>query len=287
MTNKSASDQPATEKPMTTMNESAADTSWPSRKAVGLPVQVAAQAGALLRAWTRDPGIVVQSLLFPTFMLLMFQLVFGKSVTQLGVGASVYGNTGLVALVGALYGTVATAMSLIHERDSGLLSRMWTLPVARSGFIAGRLTAEAVRTGLSTIVLFLVALSLGFRFEQGVAAGIGAWVVPMIFAVGVAVPVIALATVASGTQAVQLLGGVFLFLLFFNSGFAPVSEYPGWLQPAVRYQPMTPAIDAIRGLTEGGAVAAPLLGTIAWTIGLVIVFGPLAVRGYRRACEER
>lgn len=260
---------------------------WPLRRGVGPIVQIGVHTGTLLKSWSRDPGIVVQSLAFPTFMLLMFQLVFGKSVTALGSGDSVYGNTGLVALVGALYGTVATAMTLIAERDSGLLSRMWTLPVSRFGFIAGRLTAEAVRTGIATVVLFLVAMTMGFRFDQGVLPALGAWVVPMIFAVGVAAPVIALATVSTGTQSVQFLGGIFLFLLFFNSGFAPISEYPGWLQPVVRYQPMSPAIDAIRSLTEGGAVTGPLLGTVAWTVGLLVVFGPLAVRGYRRASEGR
>ncbi|MCF8602645.1 ABC transporter permease [Gordonia sp. HY442] len=267
------------------MSTRAAGQTWPLRRAVGPVAQVAVHTGTLLKSWSRDPGIVVQSLAFPTVMLLMFQLVFGKSVTALGSGDSIYGNTGLVALVAALYGTVATAMTLIHERDSGLLSRIWTLPVSRSGFIAGRLAAEAVRTGLATVVLFLVAMTMGFGFEQGVLSALGGLAVPMIFAVGVAAPVIALATVASGTQSVQFLGGVFLFLLFFNSGFAPISEYPSWLQPVVRNQPMSPAIDAIRSLTEGGPVAGPLTATIVWTVGLLAVFGPLAVRGYRRASE--
>ncbi|MGN2637529.1 hypothetical protein ACTD5D_15320 [Nocardia takedensis] len=48
-----------------------------------------------------------------------------------------------------------------------------------------------------------------------------------------------------------------------------------------------PGIGAVRGLTEGGAVAAPLLTTPAWTVGLIAVFGPIAVRGYRRAAEQR
>src|SRR5690606_9108636 len=140
------------------------------------------------------------------------------------------------------FGTLATANSLIHERDTGLLARMWTLPVPRAGFIAGRLLAEAARTGLATVVLFLVAVPMGFRFEHGIVAGIGAVLVTMVFAVGVAVPVIAMATVASGKQAVQQLGGLFLLLLFFNAGFAPVTEYPGCLQPIVRHQPITPPI---------------------------------------------
>ena len=248
---------------------------WQERRAVPLGAQSLVQAGALLRTWSRDPGIVVQSLVFPAFMLLMFQLVLGETVTTMGGGDSVYGNTG------------ATAITLIHERDTGLLARMWTLPVPRAGFIAGRLLAEAVRAGLATLVLFAVAVPLGFRFEHGPLAGIGAVLVPMIFGVGIAVPVLALATLASGKGAVQQLGGLFLLLLFFNGGFAPVDQYWGWIQPFVRHQPMTPAIDAVRGLTEGGPVLAPLLTTVLWTVGLIAVFGPIAVRGYRRAAEQR
>ncbi|MCP9620498.1 ABC transporter permease [Nocardia otitidiscaviarum] len=276
-----------TESSSTTVSSTDSSVTWPPRQAVPLLRQSLVHAGALLRSWSRDPGIVVQSLVFPAFMLLMFQLVLGKTVTAMGGGDSVYGNTGLVALVGALFGTLATAISLIAERDSGLLARTWTLPVPRAGFIAGRLLAEALRTGIATVVLFAVALPLGFRFEHGVAAAVGAVLVPMVFAVGIAVPVIAMATVASGRQAVQQLGGLFLLLLFFNGGFAPVSEYPGWLQPVVRHQPMTPAVDAVRGLTESGAVAKPLVLTVVWTIGLIVVFGPLAVRGYRHAAEQR
>lgn len=270
---------------MTEILSPASTAARPDRISVGLIRQSLVHAGALLRAWCREPGIVVQALLFPVFMLAMFQLVLGETVTSMGGGDSIYGNAGLVALVGGMYGTLSTAVRLIAERDSGLLSRLWTLPVPRSGFIAGRLTAEVTRTGISTVVLYAVAIPMGFRFDQGWAAGIGAVVVPMIFTAGLAVPVMALALVSTGQAAVQQLGGLFLFLLFFNTGFAPLSEYPGWLQPIVGAQPMSPAIDAIRGLTEGGPVAGPLLGTIAWAAGLVIVFGAIAVRGYRRAAE--
>lgn len=260
-------------------------STWPERRTIGLGRQAVVHAGALLRVWWRDPGIVVQAVAFPAFLLLMFQLVLGKTVTAMGAGDSIYGNTGLVALVGALYGTVAAAVTVISDRDSGVLARLWTLPVPRSGFVVGRLLAEAVRTGASAIVLFAVATTMGFRFDQGLPAALGAVAVPMLFGVAVAVPVIALATVASGKQVVQLLGGAFLFLLFFNSGFAPLSEYPAWLRPVVEHQPMSPAIDAIRGLTEGGPVALPLLITVAWTLGSLLVFAPAAMRGYRRAAE--
>ncbi|WP_246833599.1 ABC transporter permease [Williamsia sp. 1138] len=146
--------------------------------------------------------------------------------------------------------------------------------------------AEIVRTGVGTIVLFVVAIPMGFRFEQGIAFGAGAIGVAMLCSLGWAVLVIALATVSSGKQIVTHLGALFLLMLFFNSGFVPVTEYPGWLQPIVRYQPTSPAIDTMSGLTEGGAVAAPLTLTLLWVAGMTAVLGGLAVKGYRNAAEN-
>ena len=96
--------------------------------------------------------------------------------------------------------------------------------------------------------------------------------------------VIAVATV-SGKAVIQQLSILFLLMLFFNTGFAPVEEYPGWLEPVVRYQPMSLAIDTMSGLTEGGPVRDALIGTLVWSVGLSVVFGVLAVRGYRRAVQ--
>jgi ABC-2 type transport system permease protein len=256
------------------------------RASVGLPTQVVVNAAALLRRWSRDPGVIVQAVAFPAFLLAMFQLVLGKTVTAMGGGDSIVANTGLVALVGALYGTVAAAVSVITDRDAGIIARQWTLPVARHGFLLGRLLAEALRAGVSTIILFAVATTMGFRFDEGALAAVGAVAVPMVFAVGVAVPILALATVATGREVVQVLSGGFLFLLFFTTGFAPADQYPGWLRPVVEHQPLSPAVEAIAGLTAGGPVAAPLLTTLAWTLGSIVVVGPLAARGWRRAADS-
>jgi ABC-2 type transport system permease protein len=41
----------------------------------------------------------------------------------------------------------------------------------------------------------------------------------------------------------------------------------------------------MRALAEGGPVLWPLLQAGVWTCGLVAVFAPTAVRGYRAAAE--
>jgi oleandomycin transport system permease protein len=45
---------------------------------------------------------------------------------------------------------------------------------------------------------------------------------------------------------------------------------------------VTKVIDAARGLMLGGPVAEPVIASIAWMVGIVAVFAPLAILRYRR-----
>jgi oleandomycin transport system permease protein len=57
---------------------------------------------------------------------------------------------------------------------------------------------------------------------------------------------------------------------------------PGWLQAFTRISPVSKLVDANRGLVLGGAVGTPLLEALAWLVGIVAVFFPLANWAYRR-----
>lgn len=97
--------------------------------------------------------------------------------------------------------------------------------------------------------------------------------------------VVAVAVRGNGRNMVNGSAAICFLLLFFNTGMVPLEVFADWLQPAVRAQPMSPAIETMRALADGGPTLVPLLQTFAWTAGLLIMFGPLAVRGYRAAAE--
>jgi ABC-2 type transport system permease protein len=151
--------------------------------------------------------------------------------------------------------------------------------------MTGRLLAEAARTNASVVVLTAFGVALGLRFAGGWQATVPFVLVPVLISVGVATAVIAFAVRADGRAMVTWLGAGCVVLLFFNTGVAPAELFPSWLQPAVRLQPMSPTIEAMRGLAEGGPVLWPLLQATVWAGVLVAVFGPTAVRGYRAAAE--
>ena len=72
-------------------------------------------------------------------------------------------------------------------------------------------------------------------------------------------------------------------LVFASSAFVPLTSMPGWLQVFAAHQPVTIIVNAVRALVLGGPTLQPVLETLAWCVGLVVVLAPLAVARYRRA----
>jgi ABC-2 type transport system permease protein len=244
------------------------------------------QAGRLLRGWTREPVVLIQSLIFPTFLLLVYSVVTGESVRNLTGGSSLYGLVPMCAVAGALFGAIGAGAAIPDERESGLLSRLWVLPVHRASALTGRLLAEATRALVGSIAITVVGVAIGLRFHEGWLAAAAFVFIPALMVVGFSTVIVAFGVKSNGKNIITGLSTVCFLLLFFNTGMVPVGVFPGWLAPFVKAQPMSPAIEAMRALADGGPTLWPVLQSIAWAVGLVAVFGPMAVRGYRAAAES-
>ncbi len=244
------------------------------------------QCGRLLLRWARDPATLIQALIYPALTLVMFRIVLGDSITAATGQSSIFGTVPMIVLVGAMFGSVVSAVGLRGERDSGLLGRFYTLPIHRSAGLVGRMMAETTRVFVTSLVIFAAGVAMGFRFTQGIGASLLIFVVPLVFGLGFAMMVTVLATVPGRIPLVELVSIICTMLMFFNSGFVPVMAYPTWLQPIVANQPMSCAIDTMRALAIGGPVAEPFVKTLAWSFGTVAVFLVPAIRGYRRAARD-
>ncbi|MFF0542492.1 ABC transporter permease [Nocardia thailandica] len=243
------------------------------------------QTKRLLMVWLRDPATTIQTLIYPALTLLMFQVVLGNSITNATGIPAIYGQAALLTLIAAMTGAVVSALGFKQEKATGLLSRFYTMPLNRASLLTGRLVAEALRILITTLFVLLVAVVLGFRFMTDPLTNIALVCIPVLFGLGFAVMVTALATITEGVLLVSLISTFNTLLMFFNTGFVPVFAYPTWLQDVVANQPMSCAIDAMKGLSYGGPVAEPLIKTFLWTFGMIAVFAYPAIRGYRRAAE--
>jgi ABC-2 type transport system permease protein len=238
----------------------------------------ALQAQRLLRRWGRTPLVYTQALVFPVFLLLVFRLVFGDTMTAASGGDSLRRYVPLATLVGTVFGGVGIGVSLMLERESGLLDRFRAMPVHRTSPLTGRLGAEIVRILVTALVFLAVGYALGFRPDDPAVLPLFV-LIPVLAGIGFSALVCAVAVRASSVSALSGLSILFLLMLFFSTGFAPLESYPHALRPVVHVLPLSCGVDTMRGLAGSGAVLAPLLRTLAWSAAMTAVFGTVAVRG--------
>jgi ABC-2 type transport system permease protein len=244
-------------------------------------------AGRLLTLWRRAPTVSIQALVFPTFLLITYKLLVGKSIMLLTGTDSLYGLVPMCAVAGAMFGSLAAALSLRAERENGLLSRLWVLPVHRTSALTGRLLAEAARTLVGAVLITAVGIGLGLRFNGGWLAVIPFILVPVLVGLVFSTAVVAIAVRSTSSTALILLGVPSITAVFSSSGVPPVEKLPSWMRPLIHVQPMAPTIESMRALALGSPALWPLLQTLMWAVGLAAVLGPLAVRRYRVAAESR
>ncbi|AZZ81205.1 peptide ABC transporter permease [Gordonia alkanivorans] len=245
-------------------------------------------AGRQILVFVRDVPTLIQALVFPALSMLMFKVVLGDAIGSATGQNSAYGTVPLVILVGAMFGSIATATRLNQERATGLLARLYVLPIHRAADLTSRVASEIVRILVTTIILLAAGHLIGFRFTQGFGSAVGLVLVALAYGAAFATLTLALAVSARpGAPIVPYLGLVSSLLMFFNSGFSPISAYPTWLQPVVENQPMTPAIEAMRALAAGGPLTSNLVKVAVWTVVILGVSVYPALRGYRKAARDR
>jgi ABC-2 type transport system permease protein/oleandomycin transport system permease protein len=86
------------------------------------------------------------------------------------------------------------------------------------------------------------------------------------------------------TETAQAASFVVTFPMVFASAiFVPTQFMPGWLQVFANNNPITHVAETSRWLATGiGDASGHLVWSIAWIVGLLAVFVPLAVNRYRR-----
>jgi len=238
-----------------------------------------------LLVWFRVPAYIVFTVIQPVIFVLMFRYVFGGAISVPGIKGG-YVNflmPGIIAQTAA-FATFGTAIALAQELQKGVIDRLRSMPMARSAVLTGRIVADTLRMLVTVLIVVGVGYAVGFRFENGVFPAI--LMVLMAIFLGVSICVIAAFTgLAIGDEeSVQAFGLIWLFpLTFLSSAFVPIVSMPGWLQAFANNQPVTYVVDTMRVLALGGPVTTSLWKSLVWLIGILAVFGPLAVRAYKRA----
>jgi len=220
--------------------------------------------------------------------VLLFRYVFGGAIHIPGTTYVNYLIAGVYVQT-VMFGCVSTSVGLADDLHKGLIERFRALPMARSAVLAGRTTADAARNVLVMVIITVVGYLVGFRVQTNFGLFLCGVLLVLFFAYALSWAFAIIGLSASNSETAQLAAFPLLFpLTFASSAFVPTSSMPGWLQAFTVNQPVSQVIDAARQLMLGNTTSglwstSNIWKALIWTVGILVVFAPLAVWRYRRA----
>jgi ABC-2 type transport system permease protein len=251
-------------------------------------MQTVVLAGRSVRRLARSPALLISTVITPLLLLFTMLVMLNREIGRSGGQYSYIARLApLIMLSSATLGAALVSADFYRELHDGMFERLRTMPVWLGSVLAGRVTGDVIRGLLAALVATVVALPLGFRLTQGLAAALGFFGILALFALmmsWIAVLVALLCTTDSGPQTV--LNAPALLLFFLSSGFVPLADFPAAIQPIVRANPLSTADNALIGLSAGGPAVVPVLQTLAWTLGVSALCVPIAVRLFARLATD-
>lgn len=247
----------------------------------------------------RLPQLLVFSTIQPVMFLLLFNYVFGGAIAIGGSQGAIPGGDQYInwlipgiLVQTAVFGATATSLGLTEDLGAGVIDRFRSLPMARSAVLTGRTFADLVRNVFVNTLMLVVGFLMGWRFDQGFAKMLLGVSIALLFGYAFSWVMATVGLIAKTPEAAQSAGFLPIFpLVFASSVFVPTDSMPDWLQVFANNQPVSIVANTVRSLMVPEQALSFLgldQGTLiwqsfAWIAGIIAVFGPLAVRQYRRS----
>jgi ABC-2 type transport system permease protein len=214
----------------------------------------------------------------PIMFMLLFRYVFGGAIDTGGTTYVNYLVAGILIQMAA-FGASTTSISVAADLKRGIIDRFKSLPMVSSTVLIGHVTADLVRNTISSVVLILVGLLVGFRPTASFTDWLVITGVVLLFTFAMSWFSAILGLLAKSVEAVQWMGFMFIFpLTFASSAFVPTEGMPRWLRIFAENQPITHVIETIRGYMVGTPIGSHGFWAVVWCVAIIIICIP--VSGY-------
>jgi ABC-2 type transport system permease protein/oleandomycin transport system permease protein len=246
-----------------------------------------AEARRHLRAVPRNPDLLVFATIQPIMFVVLFVYVFGGSIDVPG-----YSNYKQFVVPGifsqtVLFGSAFTGVGIAEDVTKGFVDRLRSLPMYQSAMLIGRTLSDLMRNVLTFVVMFVVGYIVGFRVEGSFAEAVVATLLLLMFSYAFSWIQALIGLSVRSVEAANSAGFIWMFpLTFVSSAFVDPSTMPDWLQPIADANPFTIVTNATRELYNGKDPGSDLWISIAWAVGITIVFAFLSIRKYNSATSR-
>ncbi len=207
--------------------------------------------------FSQDKVRIVTALVQP----LLYVFVLGTGLASLtegttgGVSLRTFIYPGVLAL-SVLFTAMFSAASIVWDREFGFLREMLVAPVRRSAIIVGKCFGGATVATIQGLIVVAIAPLVNVPYSPVMIAIL---VVEMMV-LGFCLTALGLVLAARVRQIQSMMGlmqMILMPLMFLSGALYPLRDLPGWLNTAVKINPITYAVHPIRQTVFDHVSAAP------------------------------
>ncbi len=226
-----------------------------------------------LRLW-RQPARIVATVGTPMVLLIALGAGFAGSISGLmGVGDerayAAFLLPGMMAMA-SLFASIFGAISLIEDRDSGLLLVVMAGPAPSGSVVMAKIIGIGLPAFLQALILLPAAWILGVY--PSLTQTILAILATLLLTLAIVSVSLTLAWRVKSTQEFHAIMNTVLMPMWLLSGsFYPASESAAVMRWLTAINPLSWPVEALRSSING--LASPLLGSWAWPLTGVFALG--------------
>lgn len=238
-----------------------------------------------LKQSTRPTAAIIPSLFMPAFFFIINSAAFSSVARLPGFTASSYlvFYAPVAILMAIFFSSGDAGIDLVVDITTGYFDKLRIAPIHHVAMIIGKLLAVGVRAAAqASIVIGLIVLMGG-----SVVTGLGGFLVILLlgclFGMAWSAIGMSIALLTRNQRATQS-----SFILFFPFTFITTSQLPlsllhGWYRVAVRINPVTYVLEALRALTTVGWEWDVIGRGFVVAIATGVVTISVAMASFRRA----
>ena len=249
---------------------------------------LAVQTRFALVAAVRSSRVLVFGIVFPIFLLLLFEEVFvrgGNHNTHIGsqvISTAAYYTAGLAAYAIMLQTFTSLAITVTTQRETGQLKRLRGTPMPAWSFIGAYILRAVLFVVAMVLAVFLIG-TLAFNVHLHPAGVLGLAVYVALGTIALSALGLAVTIVCTTAETASTVGPFAAVILSFISGvFIPLAALPSWLADVGKVFPLE---HRAAGMQRGLVQSATGTGFNGGDLGILAVWAVVgfvvASRGFR------
>ena len=221
----------------------------------------------------------------PIMFLVLFSAVFGGAIAMALPEGVTYLNFLMAGIIvqTVAFGSTTTAIAVCNDLQKGIIDRFRSLPMSNLAVLNGHVISDVFRNGISTVVMLLAGLVIGFRSNASLTDWFVIAGILLLFTLAFSWLSAIMGVIAKSVEGVQWLSFVIVFpLTFASSAFVPTEGMNSVLRAFAENQPITQIVESVRALILGTPIGNHGWLAVAWSIGIMAVAVPVALYLFKK-----